>query len=167
MSNDARHIRELETRCSYLEQAFLVQEKRVWSQTMLKQLERGTFMGDATPEARASTQALLEGNLRVAREVLDRLARDLGYEQPTVFRLLDPEFVYGAPGPNVGPALTQQLERLDAREREQGTSHLACLLRDLKTRHDEFLAELSSEVRRDVDLHTLMSDLVQSEDAET
>ena len=166
MSNDARHIRELEERCRYLEQAFLVQEKRVWSQTMLEQLERGEFMAGEAPEARARTRALLEGNLRVAREVLDRLAVDLGYDQPTVFRLLDPEFVYGAPGPDVGPALTSQLERVDAREREQGTSHLACLLRDLKTRHDEFLAEMASEVRRDVDLHQLMGELVQQpEDA--
>ena len=36
MSADERHIRELEARCTLLERAFLIQEKRVWSQDMLK-----------------------------------------------------------------------------------------------------------------------------------
>ena len=154
--SDARHIRELEARCQTLERAFLVQEKRVWSLNMLKRLEEGSFLREAPATERQQTQELLAGNLRVAQEVLDDLARELGYESPSVFRLLDPEFVYGAPGPEVGPELTEQLERVDAREREAGTSHVSGMLRELKTRHDAFLSELAARVREDVNLQALL-----------
>lgn len=158
--NDRRHIRELEERCNLLEKAMLVQEKRVWSQSMLKKLKRKTFMAGATDEEKQRTQRLLEGNLRVAMEVLDRLAQDLGYESPTVFKLLEPEFVYGAPGTDVGEKLTKQLEMIDSREREAGTSHLSSMLRELKTRHDEFLGEVQGLVKRDVELNAVFAQLV-------
>jgi hypothetical protein len=162
---DARHIRELETRCGFLEQAVLIQEKRVWSQDMLKALKRKTFMAGATNEEKLRTQRLLEGNLRVAKEFLDGIARDLGYERPTVFKLLEPEFVYGAPGPDVGEQLTKQLELIDQRERESGTSHISSMLRELKTRHDEFLREVQEHVQRDVELHAIFAELVAEEPA--
>jgi hypothetical protein len=158
--SDARHIRELETRCALLEQALLIQEKRVWSQDMLVELERETFMAGATDEEKERTRKLLEGNLRVAREFLDDIAKDLGYESPTVFRLLEPEFVYGAPGTDVGEQLTRQLELIDTRERESGTSHISSMLRELKTRHDEFLREVQTYVQRDVELHAIFAELV-------
>lgn len=157
---DAQHIRELEARCRLLEQAYLIQEKRVWSQEMLKKLERGAFMAGATAPEKAQTRDLLEGNLRVSKEILNEVAEDLGYERPTVFKLLDPEFVYGAPGTEVGEALTRQLELIDAREREAGTSNLGSMLRDLKTRHDEFLAEVQARVQKDLDLHAIFASLV-------
>lgn len=160
---DARHIRELEARCALLEQALLIQEKRVWSQDMLAELERGNFMGGASVEEKERTQRLLEGNLRVAREFLDRIAQDLGYESPTVFRLLEPEFVYGAPGREVGEKLTRQLELIDSRERESGTSHISSMLRELKTRHDEFLHEVQEHVQRDVELHSIFAELVSDQ----
>ena len=160
MSDDQRHIRELETRCAFLEQVALIQEKRVWSQDMLRELKAETFMAGATPAEKERTQRLLEGNLRVALEFLDNLARDLGYERPTVFKLLEPEFVYGAPGREVGEQLTRQLELIDAREREAGTSHISSMLRELKTRHDEFLREVQEHVQRDVDLHKIFEELV-------
>lgn len=163
MSQDARHIHELETRCRLLEQAFLVQQKRVWSLEMLDRLERRRVMTAASDAERAATRRLLEGNLRVAQEELDRIARELGYERPTVFRLLDPEFVYGAPGKEVGAALTRALEAIDAREREAGTSHLSCMLRDLKSRHDPFLRALAEQVRQDVELHALLAEIAVPE----
>ena len=162
-SADAQYARELERRCALLEQAVLIQEKRVWSQSMLKKLEQGAFMKGSSAAEKLTTQQLLEGNLRVAREVLDRIAEDLGYEAPTVFKLLDPEFVYGAPGKDVGEKLTRQLEHLDARAREEGTAHLAGMLRELKTRHDEFLGEVAGQVQQDVSLHTVFSNLVVEE----
>lgn len=162
-ADDTRHIRELEQRCFFLEQALLIQEKRVWSQDMLKKLKRKTFMAGSTDEEKERTQRLLEGNLRVAREVLDRLACDLGYERPTVFKLLEPEFVYGAPGTDVGEKLTEQLRQIDAREREAGTSHVSSMLRELKTRHDEFLREVQEAVQRDVQLHAIFAELVTDE----
>jgi hypothetical protein len=160
-SDDARHIRELEARCVLLEQGFLLQEKRVWSQDMLKKLEEGTFMASASPAEKERTKGLLEGNLRVSKELLDRTAQELGYESPTVFKLLEPEFVYGAPGTDVGEKLTEQLRQIDAREREAGTSHLSSMLRDLKTRHDAFLSEVQAQVQRDVELHDVFASLVQ------
>lgn len=158
--SDAHHIRELETRCNLLEQALLIQEKRVWSQDMLKRLEKGTFMGAADAAQKKQTRELLEGNLRVAVEALDRLAMELGYDSTSVMRLLDPEFVYGAPGTEVGPHLRDQLEKVDARERESGRAHVNALMRDLKTRHDAFLGEVQERVQRDVDLHSIFSSLV-------
>lgn len=160
MSADERHIRELEARCTLLERAFLIQEKRVWSQDMLKKLEQGNFMTGASAEDKARTRDLLEGNLRVSKEILDGLAGELGYEGASVFKLLDPEFVYGAPGREVGEQLTRQLELVDARERESGRSHLAGMLRDMKSRHDAFLGEVQKEVQRDVELHAIFSSLV-------
>ncbi|RMG12346.1 MAG: hypothetical protein D6731_14105 [Planctomycetota bacterium] len=159
-SDDRRHIHELEERLRLLERGFLLQEKRIWSQTMLGRLERDEFMAGASPAEKERTRRLLQGNLRVAVEMLDRIAEDLGYDRPTVFQLLEPEFVYGAPGTDVGEKLTEQLERVDARERESGTSHLSSMLRDLKTRHDPFLGEVQQQVQRDVDLHTVFGELV-------
>jgi hypothetical protein len=158
--SDARHIEEIERRCNLLEQVVLIQEKRVWSQDMLKELEQGHFMPGADAQAKTRTRQLLEGNLRVSMEILDRLAVDLGYENRSVFKLLDPEFVYGAPGTEVGDELRTQLERVDTREREAGTSHLSALMRDLKTRHDAFLGDVQERVREDVDLHAIFSQLV-------
>lgn len=158
-AEDDRHIRELEARCLLLERAFLIQEKRVWSQNVLEKLERGEFMPGATAPEKARTRELLEGNLRVAQEVLDRLALDLGYDAPSIYRLIDPEFVYGAPDEKVPRRLREQLERVEAREREAGRSHLSAMFRDLKGRHDEFLREVQQQVQDDVKLHTLFSDL--------
>jgi len=161
--SDAQHIRELEARCTLLEQALLIQEKRVWSQDMLEHLEKGTFMPGSSDEAKQQTRDLLEGNLRVALEILDRLANELGYDRTSVLRLLDPEFVYGAPGTEIGDRLREQLELVDARERESGTAHLSALMRDLKTRHDAFLSDVQEQVKRDVDLHAIFSSLVGTE----
>ncbi len=159
MGEDARHIRELETRCRLLEQAFLLQQKRVWSLEMLEQLERGRAMANASKEERGATRQLLEGNLRVAKEELDRVANDLGYENPSVFKLIDPEFVYGAPSKEVSASLRRELEAIDAREREAGTSHLSCMLRELKSRHDDFLEAVAELVRKDVELHAVWASL--------
>jgi hypothetical protein len=161
--SDAQHIRELEARCTLLEQALLIQEKRVWSQDMLEHLEKGTFMPGSSDEAKQKTRDLLEGNLRVALEILDRVAEELGYERTSVLRLLDPEFVYGAPGTEIGDRLREQLELVDARERESGTAHLSALMRDLKTRHDAFLSDVQEQVKRDVNLHAIFSSLVGTE----
>lgn len=158
---DARHIREIEERCALLEQAFLIQEKRVWSQDMLKKLEKGEFMASAGDSERARTRALLEGNLRVSKEILDHLARDLGYEGASAFKLVDPEFVYGASGEELSAGLDEQLRRLDARERESGCAHIRAMFRDLKVRHDEFLREVQQQVRQDVELHAIFAAMAE------
>lgn len=154
-AQDDRHIRELETRCTLLERAFLIQEKRVWSQDMLKKLERGAFMAGAPEGEKARTRALLEGNLRVSKELLDALAAELGYEGQSAHKLLDPEFVYGAPREEVSARLDEQLRSLDARERESGCAHVRAMFRDLKVRHDDYLREVQQQVRRDVELHSI------------
>lgn len=156
---DARHIRELETRCNLLERAFLIQEKRVWSHTMLRRLEQGEFMGGATDAEKKTTRQLLEGNLRVSREILDELALELGYETPTVFKLLDPEFVYGAPSEEIPEALNKSLQKIDAREREAGNAHVRAMFRELKLRHDDFLSLVQHRIRDDVELHSLFASM--------
>ena len=80
-----------------------------------------------------------------------------------VFQLLDPEFVYGAPGDEIPDALTEQLEGVDARERESGCAHLMAMFRELKSRHDEFLRDVQDHVRRDVELHDIFEAMAISE----
>ncbi len=126
---------------------------------MLRKLDTGEFMAQATDEEKAQTRQLLRGNLRVGKEILDNLAHELGYESPTVFKLLDPEFVYGASGEEIPDVLVDQLQKVDARERESGCSHLRSMFRELKTRHDEFLVDVQQQVRKDVELHALFDAL--------
>jgi hypothetical protein len=160
-ADDARRVRELEQMCTLLERAILLQEKRIWSQLTLKLLDKGDFMAGASTAERGRTREVLEANLRVASEVLDDVALDLGYETPTVFKVLDPEHGgYGGAREGVPERLTEQLERIDARERESGSSHMRAMFRDLTARHDEFLSGVQEQVRHDVDLNAQLSSLV-------
>lgn len=148
-AQDARRIRELEEMCMLLERALLIQEKRVWSQAQLKLLEDGLYKANASAEEKGRTRELLLSNLRVSKEVLDRLALDLGYETPTVRKLLDEDH-------EVGRALETALDRIDAHEREAGLSHMRTMFRELTRRHDEFLSLVQEQVRED---HTLQAGL--------
>ena len=161
-ADDARRVRELEQMCALLERAVLLQEKRIWSQLTLKLLDRGDFMAGASTTERGRTREVLEANLRVASEILDDVALDLGYEAPTVFKVLDPDQGgYGATRDTAVPErLTEQLERIDARERESGSSHVRAMFRDLTRRHDEFLSTVQEQVRHDVELNAQLSALV-------
>ncbi len=71
-----------------LERALLIQEKRIWSQAQLKLLDEGLYKANVPANEKARTRELLLSNLRVSKEVLDRLALDLGYESPTIRKLL-------------------------------------------------------------------------------
>lgn len=139
-----------------LERALLVQEKRVWSQAQLKLLDDGLYKANASPEEKARTRELLESNLRVAKEVLDRLARELGYESTGVRRILT-ERDASAELPR---ALEGELDRVDAREREAGLAHMRSMFRELTRRHDEFLGDVQEQVRADMSLHAGLSALM-------
>lgn len=157
--DDARRIHELETMCQLLEQALLVQEKRVWSEQTLKLLEEEQRVKGATATELRRARDFLESNLRVAREVLDRLAVDLGYDASGVRKVLEGD---GAAGAEVSPALDRTLDRVDAREREAGLSHLKAMFRDLTRRHDQFLAEVAEQVRDDVALNQSLSAMAEN-----
>lgn len=135
-----------------LERALLIQEKRIWSQAQLKLLDDGLYKANAPVEERTRTRELLESNLRVAKEVLDRLALDLGYESPTVRKILGERDDRELPG-----ALEGALDRIDAREREAGLSHLRSMFRELTRRHDEFLGGVQEQVREDHQLQAGLS----------
>ena len=137
-----------------LERALLIQEKRIWSQAQLKLLEEGLYKANVPVEEKARTRELLLSNLRVSKEVLDRLALDLGYESPTVRKLLADK-----DADELGGALEGVLDRIDAREREAGLSHLRAMFRELTRRHDDFLGEVQEQVREDVLLQEQMSAL--------
>lgn len=158
MSADlARRVRDLEAWCVLLERAVLVQEKRVWSQATLALLEEGRIMAGATPAEKTRSRRLLEANLRVARESLDHLAAELGYEPRGVLASLSPGAAWGEAGPaddeTESPALRRQLLRIVAHEREAGSAHMRTMLRELTARHDEFLGDLAQQVRDDAALH--------------
>lgn len=150
---DARRVRELEEMCMLLERALLIQEKRIWSQAQLKLLDEGLYKANAPAPEKARTREHLLSNLRVSKEVLDRLALELGYESPTVRKLL------GDHGEELPGALEGVLDRLDAREREAGLSHLRSMFRELTRRHDEFLGRVQEQVREDVLLQEQLSSL--------
>jgi hypothetical protein len=139
-----------------LERAFLIQQKRVWSFEMLDKLGRGVVLSKGTQEQRDRMRACLEGNLRTAKIVLDEIARQLGYTS-TIHKLLDPQFVYGAPGPEVPQVLLDQLSRVETQERESGTQHLAAMVRELQVEHEAFLADVQERIREDVDLQALLA----------
>jgi hypothetical protein len=152
-AQDVRRIRELEEMCMLLERALLIQEKRIWSQAQLKLLDDGLYKANAPAAEKAKTREHLLSNLRVSKEVLDRLALDLGYESPTVRKLL------GDNEEELPGALEGVLDRIDAREREAGLSHLRSMFRELNRRHDEFLGSVQEQVREDVLLQEQMSAL--------
>jgi hypothetical protein len=139
-----------------LEQAFLIQQKRVWSFEMLEKLERGQLLSKSTKEQRERMRACLEGNLRTAKVVLDDIAKELGYTS-TIHKLLDPAFVYGAPGQEVPQPLLDSLARVETQERESGTQHLAAMVRELQVEHEAFLADVQERIREDVDIQTLLA----------
>lgn len=134
-----------------LERALLIQEKRIWSQAQLRLLDGGLYKANAPADEKTRTRELLESNLRVGKEVLDRLALDLGYDTPTVRKILG-DHEDGALG-----ALEGVFDRIDAREREAGLSHLRSMFRELTRRHDEFLGAVQEQVREDHQLQAGLS----------
>lgn len=152
---DARRVRELEEMCMLLERALLIQEKRVWSQAQLRLLDEGLYKGKASAEEKQRTRDHLESNLRVSKEVLDRLALELGYESPTVRKLVDRDGHAELPR-----ALEGALDRVDAREREAGLAHMRTMFRELTLRHDPFLGEVQEQVREDMALQAGLSALL-------
>jgi hypothetical protein len=140
--------------CMLLERALLIQEKRIWSQAQLKLLDDGLYKANVPADEKTRTREHLLSNLRVSKEVLDRLALDLGYESPTVRKLLAEKDADDLPD-----ALEGVLDRIDAREREAGLSHLRSMFRELTRRHDEFLGTVQEQVREDVLLQEQMSAL--------
>src|SRR3954467_3171451 len=103
-----------------LERRFLVQQKRVWSLETLAKLERKQVLGKASDEQRAKMRSFLEGNLRIAKYVIDEIAKELGYSSP-MSKILDPTFVLGARGGEVSNKVLEKLERVDTSQKEAGT----------------------------------------------
>jgi hypothetical protein len=135
--------------CELLERAFLLQQKRLWSLETLLRIERGQLLAHAPTEHRAETRRTLEGNLRVALESLDDVAREIGYES-SAGKLLDPTFVVGAPDfdPNA-----EIIERIDALESESGIRHHSAMRRELSVQHAGYFEHIQSKVRADVEFY--------------
>ena len=101
-----------------LERAFLVQQKRVWSLETLHRLERRQVLGNASEEQRSRMRSFLEGNLRIAKQVIDEIAKELGYSSG-MRKILDPTFVMGARGDaGVPSTILEKLDRVDSSHRE-------------------------------------------------
>jgi len=141
-----------------LERAYLVQQKRVWSLETLAKLERRTLLGNATDEARNKMREFLEGNLRIAKVVLDEIAKELGYSSPTR-KILDPTFVLGARGEGVSNKVLEKLDRVDSAQREEGTQHYAAMMRELLVTHEGFLEDVQTRVQEDVAMSKLLENL--------
>lgn len=138
-----------------LERAFLVQQKRVWSLETLAKLEQRRFLGKASEEERARVRSFLEGNLRMAKTVLDEIARELGYDSG-LRKILDPTFVMGGRGEAVSSSVLERLDHVDSQEREAGTHHYSAMMRELLVTHEGFLSDVQQRVHDDVALQALL-----------
>jgi hypothetical protein len=141
-----------------LERAFLVQQKRVWSLETLAKLERKQILGDASEEQRGKMRSFLEGNLRIAKYVLDEIAKELGYSSP-IRKILDPTFVLGARGDGVSNKVLEKLDRVDSTQREAGTDHYASMMRELLVTHEGFLEDVQTRVHEDVAMQTILDSM--------
>lgn len=137
-----------------LERAFLVQQKRVWSLETLARLEQRAILAKAPEEQRARVRSFLEGNLRIAKLVLDDIAKELGYSS-NLRKILDPTFVVGARA-DVPSSTLERLDRVDSIQREAGTHHYAAMMRELLVTHEAFLEDVQQRVHDDVALQELL-----------
>jgi hypothetical protein len=138
-----------------LERAFLVQQKRVWSLETLAKLEQRKVLASAAEDQRARMRSFLEGNLRIAKYVLDEIAKELGYSSP-MRKILDPTFVIGARGEGVSSQVLEKLDRVDSSQREAGTDHYAAMMRELLVTHEGFLEDVQTRVHEDVAMQALL-----------
>jgi hypothetical protein len=138
-----------------LERAFLVQQKRVWSLETLAKLEQRQVLAKGTDEQRAKMRAFLEGNLRMAKIVIDEIAKELGYES-TMRKVLDPTFIMGARGEKTPNSVLEKLDRVDSIQREAGTQHYAAMMRELLVTHEAFLEDVQQRVHDDVAMQALL-----------
>jgi hypothetical protein len=141
-----------------LERAFLVQQKRVWSLETLSRIESKKMMASATEEQRTRMIAFLEGNLRIAKYVLDEIAKELGHSSPTR-KILDPTFVLGARGDGVSNKVLEKLDRVDSTQKEAGTQHYAAMMRELLVTHEGFLEDVQTRVHEDVEMQALLDSM--------
>lgn len=152
MAQDNAYVIEL------LERAFLVQQKRVWSLETLAKIERKQMLGSATQEQRERMVNFLEGNLRIAKYVLDEIAKELGYSSP-IRKILDPTFVVGARGEPVSNKVLEKLDRVDSSQKEAGTDHYAAMMRELLVTHEGFLEDVQTRVHEDVSMQALLDQM--------
>jgi hypothetical protein len=141
-----------------LERAFLVQQKRVWSLETLAKLERKQILGDASDEQRGKMRSFLEGNLRIAKYVIDEIAKELGYTSP-IRKILDPTFVLGARGEAVSSKVLEKLDHVDTKQREEGTEHYSSMMRELLVTHEGFLEDVQTRVHEDVAMQALLDSM--------
>lgn len=141
-----------------LERAFLVQQKRVWSLETLAKLEQKKVLGTATEEQRDKMRHFLEGNLRIAKYVIDEIAKELGYTSP-MRKILDPTFVLGARGEGVSSTVLDKLDKVDSTQREAGTDHYSAMMRELLVTHEGFLEDVQSRVHEDVAMQALLDSM--------
>jgi hypothetical protein len=141
-----------------LERAFLVQQKRVWSLETLAKLERKQVLGKASDEEREKMRNFLEGNLRIAKYVIDEIAKELGYTSP-IRKILDPTFVLGARGEGVSNNVLEKLDHVDTKQREAGTDHYASMMRELLVTHEGFLEDVQGRVHEDVAMQSLLDSM--------
>ena len=138
-----------------LERAFLVQQKRVWSLETLAKLERRQVLGSAPEDQRENMRAFLEGNLRIAKYVIDEIAKELGYTSG-IRKILDPTFVLGARGDGVSSNVLEKLDYVDTKQREAGTGHYSSMMRELLVTHEGFLEDVQGRVHEDVAMQALL-----------
>lgn len=141
-----------------LERAFLLQEKRVWSlETMLK-IERGQILTELSEDERQCFLESLSSNVRIAKECLNDVARNSGYESG-VAKIFDPSFNLGIPASSMTATVARQIEQLDAAEERKGIKHFKAMCRELAVFHEPYFEDVEAKIRQDIELHSLFRDM--------
>lgn len=141
-----------------LERAFLLQQKRVWTLEMLRKIDHGAAYASADASQRRRAVGLLESNLRVARERLDHVASEIGYES-NLHKLMDPSFVIGTSIEPLSLSAEGQIEQADMAEREAGIRHLKAMCRELSVIHEPYFEDVQARVRKDYEFYEMVGGL--------
>jgi hypothetical protein len=134
------------------ERAVLLQQKRIWALETLLKIERGQILRGRPADDKTELSDHLHSNLRVARECLNKVAEDSGYES-SVAKLLDPSFVLGFTAKPMTATLQRTIEHIDMSEREAGIHNLAAMLRELAVRHEPYFEEVHDKIQKDVEFY--------------
>lgn len=134
------------------ERAFLLQQKRIWALETLRKIEHGQLLTEAPEPAKTELVNHLQSHLRVAKECLNKVAEDAGFESSAA-KLMDPSFVLGFSGKPMTGTLEKIIEQIDMSEQEAGIHNFASMCRELAVRHEPFFEDVHEKILKDVEFY--------------
>lgn len=134
------------------ERAFLLQQKRIWALETLRKVERGQILSEAPEAAKTDLVNHLQSHLRIAKECLNKVADEAGYES-SAGKLMDPSFVLGFSGKPMTATLEKIIEQIDMSEQEAGIHNFASMCRELAVRHEPYFEDVHEKILKDLEFY--------------